>query len=250
MQHFAGEALALTALPHGEHGAVVRFLTFDEGLRSGYVAGGRGKAKRALLHPGNRLWLRLRARDDNALPSAELELLESRALLSFEPVPAAILSWLAALLAAVLAERAPQPRLAAAFDALLAALGAGLAPTAARAAMARFELLLLKESGFGLDLAACALGGDRGDLAFVSPNSGRAVSRAKALGQPWAGRLLPLPPFLIEGGAADEQAVAEALALSGHFLRLHWESAMVDSLRARAVGRISEGALGRAGGRP
>ena len=237
MQHFAGEAIVLTSLPHGEHGAVVRFLTEADGLRAGYVAGGRGKAKRALLHPGNRVQLRLQARDSGQLASASLELLESRALLAFEPQPAAVLAYLTALLAATLAEGAPHPRLCGALDALLAGLAAGLSAATVRANVARFELLLLAESGFGLDLSACALGGAADDLAFVSPNSGRAVSRAKAAGQPWAGQLLALPRFLCQGGSADAAAAEAALALSGHFLRRHWPgSAALQQLRVRALG--------------
>ena len=237
MQHFAGEAIVLTLLPHGEHGAIARFLTFDEGLRTGYVAGARGKAKRAILQPGNRLALQLRARSEHTLAAASFELLQSRALLAFEPLPAAILAWLTALAAKVLAEGVPHRRLAEALDALLDAFAAGLDALAAPAMVARFELLLLQECGFGLDFSCCALGGDKAGLAFVSPKTGRAVSREKAAGESWAGRLLPLPRFLTQGGPADAAAVAEALALSGHFLRRHWgEGILPWPLRARLLG--------------
>ena len=236
MQTFEGEAIVLTGLAHGENGAVVRFLSFEGGLRAGYVPGARGKARRALLHPGNRVALSLRARTEGQLPGATLELNASRALIAFEPLPAAILAYLAELTAAALAEAVPHPRLANALDALLEGLSAGIGAVAARAALARYELLLLEEEGFGLDLTACAMGGPVADLAFVSPKSGRAVSREKALGQPWAGQLLPLPRFLLQGGEASREDARGALALTGHFLARHWLSgAHLTALRHRAV---------------
>ncbi|MCG2840977.1 DNA repair protein RecO [Sandaracinobacter sp. RS1-74] len=232
----ADEALVLTSLPHGENGAVVRFLTMGHGLRAGYVPGARGKAKRAALHPGNRVALSLRARAEGQLAGATLELVKSRALIGFEPGGAAILAWVTELTAAALAEAVPHPRLAEALDALLEGLAAGLQPVSARAALARYELLLLEEEGFGLDLASCALGGPVDDLAFVSPKSGRAVSREKADGQPWEGQLLPLPRFLRQGGAATAEEARAALALTRHFLARHWLSgARLEGLRGRAA---------------
>ena len=237
MHSFEGEALVLTRLSHGENGAVVRFLSFEGGLRAGYVQGARGKARRAALHPGNRVALSLRARAEGQLASATLELVASRALIGFEPLPAAILAYSTELTAAALAEAVPHPRLANAFDALLEGLAAGIDPVAAHAGLARFELLLLEEEGFGLDLTACALGGATGDLAYVSPKSGRAVSRAKAAGQPWAGQLLALPRFLIEGGPASAADAQAALALTEHFLARHWlRGARLEGLRLRALG--------------
>ncbi|MGL6042656.1 MAG: DNA repair protein RecO [Sandaracinobacteroides sp.] len=236
MQQFTDEALVLTALPHGETGAVVRFLSFSGGLRAGYVPGARGKGKRALLHPGNRVALQLRARAEGQLPGASFELVESRALLAFEPRPAALLGWLVELTAAALAEADPHPRVATALDALLSGLGAGMDETAARAGLARFELLLLEEGGFALDLGQCALGGPAAELAFVSPKSGRAVSRPMAAGRPWEARLLPLAPFLVSGGPATAAEASQALALSGHFLARHWlKGDRLEALRARAT---------------
>ena len=237
MLSFEDEALVLTSRPHGESGAVVRFFSFTGGLRAAYVPGARGKGKRALLHPGNRVALSLRARAEGQLPGATLELVESRALLAFDPAPAAMLGWLTELTSAALAEEVPHPRLSAALDALLGGLAAGMGHDAARAALARYELLLLEEEGFGLDLSACALGGPATDLAFVSPRTGRAVSAEKSAGQPWASQLLPLPAFLLTGGPADSDAVRAALALSGHFLARHWLSGdRLPPLRARAIG--------------
>ena len=91
MLSFSDDALVLTLLPHGENGAVVRFLAMSGGLRAGFVPGARGKAKRALLHPGNRVALTLGARAEGQLPGATVELVESRALIAFEPRAAALL---------------------------------------------------------------------------------------------------------------------------------------------------------------
>jgi DNA repair protein RecO (recombination protein O) len=241
MLTFQDDALVLTLLPHGENGAVVRFLSFSGGLRAGYVPGARSKARRAVLHPGNRVALALKARAEGQLPSATVEPLESRALLAFEPMPAAMLAWLTELTAAALAEEVPHLRLATALDALLGGLGAGMAHIDALAALARYELLLLEEEGFGLDIASCALGGPAADLAFVSPRTGRAVSRQMAEGQPWAPQLLPLPAFLRDGGPATAADAAAALALTGQFLARHWvRSARMEALRARAVNGTSQ----------
>jgi DNA repair protein RecO (recombination protein O) len=237
MLSFEDEALVLTTLPYGENGAVVRFLSFAGGLRAGFVPGARGKGKRAVLHPGNRVALSLRARAEGQLPGATLELVDSRALLAFEPLSAAMLGWLTELTAAALAEAVPHPRLAAALDALLGGLSAGMDRVSARASLARYELLLLEEEGFALDLATCALGGPVSDLAFVSPKTGRAVSRQKSAGQPWAAQLLPLPRFLVSGGPADAGETDAALALSGPFLARHWlRGERLESARARAIG--------------
>jgi DNA repair protein RecO (recombination protein O) len=235
-------AVVLTLLPHGEHGAVVRFLGEAHGLRAGYVAGARGRDKRAVVAPGNRVALTLRARAEGQLPQATVELVESRALLAFDAEPAATLAWLAALTATMLAEDVPHPRLFAALDGLLTGLDAGMTGPALKGAVARYELLLLAEEGLGLDLSVCALGGPADDLAFVSPTSGRAVSRMRALGQPWAARLIPLPAFLAAGAVPDAEAAAAALALSGHFLWRHWpqQQARIGALRARLTGTERE----------
>lgn len=230
------DALVLTLLPHGEHGAIVRFLCFAGGLRPAYVHGVRSRARRALFAPGNRVALRLRARQPEQLPTASAELIASRALIAFDADGAAILHWLSALVAATLAEAVPQPHLTHAFDALLDGLVAGLSGVPARAALARFELLLLQESGFALDLTQCAMDGPADDLAYVSPHSGRAISQTMATGQPWQHRLLPLPRFLWAHGPDDAVAVRDALALTGHFLFLHWHlPPRLQALRERAA---------------
>lgn len=209
------EALVLTLLPHGEHGAVVRFLDSEQGLVAAYVHGARGRRRRADLAPGNRIALALGRRAAGSLPTASLELLVSRALLAFAPVPAAALDYLVHLPALLLPEGTPEPAL---FDALDRLLGT-LDRPGWEAEVARFELLLLAELGFGLDLSACALTGVRDGLAGVSPVSGRAVSSAAARGQAWERRLLPLPAFLRDEGAPpDRQALHHGFGLTGHFI--------------------------------
>lgn len=239
MVEFADEAIVLTALPHGEHGAVVRFLSFTGGLRAGFLHGARSSKKRALIVPGNRVALRLTARTEGQLPVATVELVESRALIAFSPHGAAISGWLAELTAASLAEGVPHARLAAALDALLAGMAADAPAVAARAGLARYELLLLEEEGLGLDLAVCALGG-AGAPAFVSPKTGRAVSAEMASGQSWAHLLLPLPPFLLRGGEASATEAADALRLTGHFLGRHW----LHNDRMKALRRLAVGGAG------
>jgi DNA repair protein RecO (recombination protein O) len=107
----------------------------------------------------------------------------------------------------------------------------------------RYELLLLAELGFGLDLSECVASGSKKDLVAVSPRSGRAVSRAEA--EPYGGRLLRLPPFVLDGGTADWQDIADGLRLSGHFLArdvLTDRVAPLGEARARLVDRLHRAA--------
>ncbi|MCY7280929.1 MAG: DNA repair protein RecO, partial [Sphingomonas bacterium] len=158
----------------------------------------------------------LSARTDNQLPQATVELLHSRGPLLAEPLPAAAIDWVTALTATALPESQPYPQLYDALDGLLGAIEA--APTASGwgAALVRFELLLLAELGFGLDLDRCAVTGDADNLVAVSPRSGRAVSVPEA--EPYFGSLLALPRFVREGGAAGWPDIIDGLALTGHFL--------------------------------
>ncbi|USI73820.1 DNA repair protein RecO [Sphingomonas morindae] len=202
--------------PHGEHGAVVRLLTAEHGLRHGYVRGGRSRRLRPVLMPGNGVAAELRARTDTQLAALTVELLESRAPLHGEPMAAAAIDWATALTAIALPEAQPYPRLYAALGGLLAAIEAAPSARLWAGALARYELLLLAELGFGLDLARCAATGAGADLVYVSPRSGQAVSRAA--GEPYAARLLPLPGFLLAGGEADWPALLDGFRLTGFFL--------------------------------
>ncbi|WMS43391.1 DNA repair protein RecO [Acuticoccus sp. MNP-M23] len=207
------EALILSARPFGETSKIVEVLTPREGRTAGMVRGARGKTMRALLQPGNRVDALWRGRLDDQLGTFQLELLEARAGLVMESAWGAFgLQSLASLLA-FLPERDPHPRLFAAADALVAAFA--LAEAAGESGV-RFEIILLEEFGFGLDLTECAVTGTREDLTHVSPRTGRAVCRAAAA--PYVDRLLPLPAFLAGDGPADAESVAGGFRLTGHFL--------------------------------
>lgn len=214
--HISAEAIVCAVRPHGEHGAVARLLTPADGLQPGYVRGGRSRRLRPVLLPGNIVAADFRARSESQLAALVVELVRSRAPLLAEPLAAAAIDWSTAIAAAILPEGQSYPAVHAALDGLLAAIEAAPSARGWAAALVRYELLLLAELGFGLDLAACAATGGTDDLAYVSPKSGAAVSRAA--GEPYAGRLLPLPRFLIEGGAGDWEEVIDGLRLTGHFL--------------------------------
>ena len=241
---FETAAIVCALRTHGEHGAVVRLMTPDEGLQAAYVRGARGRRMRPVLIPGNVVQAQLSARTDTQLPQAVIELVHSRGPLLGEPLPAAAIEWACVLTATALPEGQPYPRLYSALEGLLDAIEA--APSAAGwgAALVRYELLLLAELGFGLDLEQCAVTGRDDNLVAVSPKSGRAVSAGEA--EPYAGKLLPLPPFVREGGRAGWDEIAEGLDLTGHFLMrdlLTDRSAPLGEARARLVDRLR-----RAGG--
>lgn len=210
------EAIVLAARPFGENSKIVELLGKDVGRAAGLVRGARSKSMRALIQPGNRVAASWRGRLDDQLGTLSLEMVEARAGLVMETAWGAFgLQSLAALLA-FLPERDPHPRLFAAADALT---GAFALPAAAGEAGVRFEIILLEEFGFGLDLSACAVTGTREDLTHVSPRTGRAVCRAEAA--PYKDRLLPLPAFLAQDTPADAASVAEGFRLTGHFLATH-----------------------------
>jgi DNA repair protein RecO (recombination protein O) len=209
-------AIVVALRPHGEHGAVVRLMTPEHGLQAAYVRGARGRRMRPVLIPGNQVEAALSARTDTQLAQGSIELAHSRSSLLSEPLPAAAIDWVCALTASVLPEGQPYPRLHDALDGLLAAIEAAPAASGWGAALVRYELLLLAELGFGLDLERCAVTGDTEELIAVSPRSGRAVSAAEA--EPYLGKLLPLPRFIAEGGVGNWAEILEGLDLSGHFL--------------------------------
>jgi DNA repair protein RecO (recombination protein O) len=236
-------AIVLALRSHGEHGAIVRLMTPDHGLLAAYVRGARGRRMRPVLIAGNLVEAQLAARTDAQLPHGTIELVQSRGPLLGEPLPAAAIEWATALTAAVLPEGQPYPRLHAALDALLAAIEAAPSASGWGGALVRYELLLLAQLGFGLDLEQCAVSGSNDNLVAVSPRSGRAVSAAEA--EPYAGKLLPLPAFVRTGGAAGWLEIAQGLELTGHFLQrdlLTDRSAPLAEARARLVARLARAA--------
>jgi DNA repair protein RecO (recombination protein O) len=229
---------------HGEHGAVVRLMTPADGLQAAYVRGARGRRMRPVLMPGNVVQAELAARADTQLPHADIELLHSRGPLLSEPLPAAAIEWATVLTATGLPEGQPYPRLYEALEGLLDAIEAAPSASGWGTALVRYELLLLAEMGFGLDLERCAVSGSNDNLVAVSPKSGRAVSAAEA--EPYAGKLLALPPFVREGGPAAWKDIAEGLELTGHFLERDLLSGRITAIgdaRSRLVARLR-----RAGG--
>ncbi|MGI4877760.1 MAG: DNA repair protein RecO [Janthinobacterium lividum] len=212
-------AIVCAVLPHGEYGAVVRFLTAPHGLMAGYVPGGRSRRLRPVLQPGNGVEVRLRARTETQLAGAAVELTRARTGLAGERMAAATLEWLTSLTATALSEGVAQPRLYAALDGLLDAMMFGAAPRRWLADVIRYELLLLAELGFGLDLATCAATGAAAadaDLAYVSPRSSQGVGRVA--GAPYAPRLLPLPRLMLDGLPAGPGDLAEGMRTTGYFL--------------------------------
>jgi len=232
-------AIVCALRTHAEHGAVVRLMTPDDGLQAAYVRGARGRRMRPVVVPGNQVQARLRSRTEEQLAHAELELVHSRAPLLSEPLPAAAIDWVTALTATALPEAQPYPRLYAALDALLALIEAAPSALGWASLLVRYELLVLAELGFGLDLDRCAVTGSNDDLVAVSPRSGRAVSATEA--EPYSGKLLPLPKFVREGGGASWPEIRDGLELSGHFLIrdvLTGRTAGLAEARSRLIERL------------
>lgn len=239
----ATPAIVLALRTHGEHGAVVRMLSPEHGMIAAYVRGAKGRRNRPVLVPGNVVAVQLSARTDNQLPQAVVELVHSRAPLLAEPLPAAAIEWVTVLAATVLPESQPYPAIHSGLEGLLDAIEAAPAASGWGAALVQFELLLLAEMGFGLDLTACAVTGRNDELVAVSPRSGRAISAAEA--EPYAGRLLPLPRFVMEGGEASWADIADGLKLSGHFLDrdvLIGRTRTIADSRSRLVDRLRRAA--------
>lgn len=208
------EGLVLAVRSHGENDAILSALTFEHGRHLGLVKGGTGRRARPLLQPGNRLQVTWRARLVEHLgnfTAEPMQLFGGRLL--DDPLRLAALASATSLLDQALAEREPHPRL---YAGLLALLEAMLADPRWLETYMRFELVLLQDLGFALDLERCAVTGVTDDLAFVSPRTGRAVSRAGA-GE-LAPRLLALPAFLLADVPAMFSDVLAGLRLSGHFL--------------------------------
>ena len=208
-------AIVCAVVAHGEHGAVVRFLTPDHGLRAGYVRGARSRALRPVLQSGNSVQVALRARVDTQLAGATVELTAARAALATSAAGLAALTWLTGLTATALADAVPHPALYRTLAAVIDAIAADAGPLTLGEAVVRYEHLILGELGFGLDLTTCVATGSKDDLCYVSPKSCQAVSRIAGL--PYASLMLPLPPMLI-GGTPDAAGIHDGFTLTGYFL--------------------------------
>lgn len=215
------EGIILGTRRHGETSAIIEVMTRDHGRHMGMVRGGRSRRMQPLLQPGNHVDLSWWARLDEHLGMFTVEPLEFAAA-RFIDTPIALYGiQLAASHLRLLPERDPQRAL---YETLHLIIDHFDQPLAAGELLLRFEVMMLEELGFGLDLRECAATGRRDDLIYVSPKSGRAVSREA--GAPWADKMLALPAFVndtaIRASCLDD--VSRAFHMTGFFLARHvWE---------------------------
>lgn len=208
--------IVLSARPFGERSSLVELMTEGRGRHLGIVRGGRSRRLAAVLQPGNSVLARWRARLEDNLGVLSVEAEHFRAARLIDGAVGAFGIGVVAAHLRLLPERDAHPAL---FDAAAVVLDHLDDPIAAGPLMVQFELLLLAELGFGIDITRCAVSGASEGLAFVSPRTGRAVTAAA--GAAYADRLLPLPRFLVDRGLNADPEVADVavgLALTGHFL--------------------------------
>lgn len=211
------QGIVLSSRQHGETSAIVTLLTQAHGRHAGLVRGGAGKRTRGVLQPGNLVDAHWRARLAEHLGTLTCELSHAYAASVLDDADRlAALSAACAVAEAALPERESYPAVYDGLLVLLDSLESDVWPTI----YVRWEMGLLGELGFGLDLTECAATGQNDQLAYVSPKSGQAVSLAA--GEPYKDRLLPLPDFLLSAGSLGSPAdVADSLRLTGFFLERH-----------------------------
>jgi DNA repair protein RecO (recombination protein O) len=231
------EGVLLSMRPHGEGSAIIEVLTAEHGRHLGVVRGGASRRMAAVLQPGSQLALEWRARLDSHMGAFRAEPLRSRAAVLGDPLGLSGLSSVCALLHHALPEREPHGGL---YYQTISLLDAMVAGQDWGTAYLRWEMRLLEEIGFGLSLGSCAVTGSREDLAFVSPKTGRAVSRAGA-GE-WAARLLPMPACMLGQGPATTAELVQGLAITAHFLARELSPQLkagpLPEARARMIARL------------
>lgn len=212
------EGIILSARSYGESGAILELFTREHGRHLGLVRGGAGRRHKSSLQAGNSLAAHWRARLSEHLGTYTAELMKPRAGLLMEDAFSLMGLSAACAVAGIIPEREAHPALYEGFELLLDTMDD---PDIWPAVFVRWELGLLQELGFGLDLGQCAATGSRDDLVYISPRSGGAVSREA--GDPYKERLFRLPQFLIgaQAGAATPDDVAEGFRITGHFLDRH-----------------------------
>jgi len=238
------EGTLLSVRKHGETSTIIEVFTPAHGRHAGVVRGGTSRKLAPILQPGAQLDVSWRARLEDHLGAFTVEPVRSRAAATMSDRAAlAGLNAVTGLLRFALPEREPHPRLYARTTAMLDMLGQS---EAWPVAYLQWELALLEELGFGLDLSVCAVTGQSDDLAYVSPNSGRAVS-AEGAGE-WAHKLLPLPVELLGVVTDDLAGVPAGLRTTGHFLTRGIAHALSDKplpeARARLVDRLTRARSG------
>jgi len=216
------DGIVLSARRHGETSAIVTLMTRMRGIHAGLARGGGGKRAQGIYQPGNRVSARWRGRLAEHLGTLTCELTSAAAAtLLDDPIRLAGLSSACAVCEKALPEHQPHGPIYEGLNGLLGALvNNGSGNDSWGSAYVKWELGLLGELGFGLDLSCCAATGETENLTHVSPKSGRAVSAAAAA--PYRERLLPLPRFLLADGAVGGPIeVADGLKLTGYFLHTH-----------------------------
>ncbi|MEQ1770737.1 MAG: DNA repair protein RecO [Devosia sp.] len=232
---WSGEGLLIGVRRHGESSVIAEAMVAGRGRCLGLIRGGRSSKMSATLQPGNTVQITWRARLDEHLGTFAVELIDARAAGLIVDRTRLYLSQVLCDHLRLLPERDPHDRLLGMAVEVLEAK-----PDRIGEQLARFELALLDELGFGLDLSACAVTGETEDLTHVSPKTGRAVSREPA--KPYCDRLLVLPQFLISDGAVLPGDVAAAFRLSGHFLDMYiWSARDVDApiMRETLIEKLS-----------
>ncbi|HXP98074.1 MAG TPA: DNA repair protein RecO [Telmatospirillum sp.] len=230
------EGILLSLRPYGETGAVAHLLTREHGRHAGLIRGGAGKAARAAMQTGNRLQVTWKARLSEQLGSFTWELAGAfGSVWLHDSLRLAGLSAACAMAESCLPEREPHK---ATFEGLAAVIQA-LNDEEWPSLYALWELGLLGELGYSLDLSCCAASGVTDELTYVSPRSGRAVSQAA--GAPFHDKLLALPGFLLDGSVGDRRAVVDGLVLTGYFLDRHVlapQGKALPAARSRLVDRL------------
>lgn len=214
MIEWADEGTVLSLRRHGETSAIVEVFTSGHGRHAGIVRGGASRRMAPILQPGGQVAVTWKARLDEHLGTFTIEPRRSRpALVTGDRLALAGLNAIAALLIFILPERDPHPAL---YDRTSALLDLAGQPDLWPLAYLHWEMALLEEAGFALDLSRCAATGRTTGLAYISPRTGRAVS-AEGAGD-WADRLLPLPSVLLGQGEAGPEDMRAAFEITGHFI--------------------------------
>jgi len=227
------QGLLLAQRRHGENAAIIEVFTEERGRHAGVVRGGASRKIAPILQPGADLDVTWRARLEDHLGAFTVEPVKSRASLMGDRILLAGLNALTALLSFALPERETHPSLYFKTRAVLDMME--VSPFWSLAYL-RWEMALLEELGFGLDLETCAATGATENLRYVSPKSGRAVSEAGA--GIYKDRLLPLSPALIGEGEGDPEDVASGLRVTGHFLENRLAPALGQRRIPQARGRL------------